>query len=239
MNTTTAHSSPTAAPASPGDGRALAAPIATSADERMAQAVARIEASRGALIRCLSPDEPTPRRDPAQTSDRSGNTAVGASWVESLMARIERNGLLQGSWRTLRALSRRWWKRQPWHGTVDLVGQTLVHQTQPIIRRHPLASLAVAAALGAGVTAALSAARPWAWQRVQHQAGPWRDRLSSLLWTQLTATPVQMALAGALAAWLADRTNTGAQPSGHPSTGHSADPATPDREGSGPKAIPG
>ena len=217
--TTAASTSSATSPATPPGEQA-----GVSADQRMARAVARIEASRGALIRCMAPDEPAPRRDPSRSSSASGDPADGASLVESLVARIERNGLLQGSWRTLRALSRRWWKRQPWHRSVELVGQTLVHQAQPIIRRHPLASLALAAALGAGVAAALSAARPWAWQRVQHQAGPWKDRLGSLLWSQLTATPVQMALAGALAAWLADRANTGAQPTGPVSPGSAASP---------------
>lgn len=213
-----AQATTTVASTSPGEQADL------SADQRMARALARIEASRGALIRCMAPDVPAPRRDPSRSSSASSDPADGASLVESLVARIERNGLLQGSWRTLRALSRRWWKRQPWHRSVELVGQTLVHQAQPIIRRHPLASLALAAALGAGVAAALSAARPWAWQRVQHQAGPWKDRLGSLLWTQLTATPVQMALAGALAAWLAERANTGAPPAGRASPGNAASP---------------
>lgn len=176
--------------------------------QRMTQALARIESSRGALIRCLKPEQPKARR---ASADRLGEPMDSRSFAESLAARIGRNGLLQGSWRTLRALSRRWWTRQPWHSSVDLVGQTLVHQAQPMIRRHPMASLAVAAALGAGLTVALSAARPWASQQMQRQAGPWKDRLGGLLWAQLTATPVQMALAGALTAWLADRANTGAR----------------------------
>ena len=216
-----------------------------SADERMAQAVRRIEASRDALIRCMSPDEPTPRRDGSRPPQDGAQDAAAddASFVQSLVSRIERNGLLQGSWRTLRALSRRWWKRQPWHSSVELVAQTLAHQTEPLIRRHPLASLAVAAALGAGMVAAMSAAKPWALQRVKHEAGPWKERLSSLLWSQLTTTPVQMALAGALAAWLADRANTAAQPSAEPpnpaSSGHTGEAVSPTQAGSGPWVTPG
>ncbi len=182
---------------------------APTADQRIEQALARIEASRSALILCLAPEPPAPR---SRRAGLAGEGDPDLSFAESLAAGISHNGLLQGSWRTLRAVARRWWVRQPWHSSVDLVGQTLLHQTRPIIRRHPLASLAVGVALGAGMVAALSTARPWAWQQVRQRASPWRERIGGLLWTQLTAAPVQMALAGALAAWLADQGKRGAAP---------------------------
>jgi len=171
-------------------------------DYRMRQAVARIAASRSALIVGMMPDPPGPG-DAA--TGRAGEHDAAGSFSETLKARIERNGLLQGSWRTARTLARRWWTRQPWHSSVDLVVQTLAHQARPLIGRHPLATLAVGAALGGGLVAVASVARSWASQRTQRYASPWRDRMGSLLWTQLTAAPVQMALAGALAAWLADQ----------------------------------
>ena len=188
---------------------------ALSADQRMRQAVARIEMSRAALIVCLAPEPP--RR-------RGGATGVAGSdakpsFAETLAARIERNGLLQGSWRTVRTLARRWWTRQPWHSSVDLVGQTLAHQARPLMRRHPLATLAVGAALGAALVAVASAVRPWAWHQIRGRASPWGDRVGSLLWAQLTSAPVQMALAGGLAAWLADQGNRNTRPSNDRSTG--------------------
>ncbi len=176
---------------------------ALSADDRMRQAVTRIEASRSALIVCLSPDPPPARRGSASGAAGDGNAQP--SFAETLAARIERNGLLQGSWRTARTLARRWWTRQPWHRSVDLVGQTLLHQARPVMRRHPMTTLAVGATLGAALVALVSTLRPWAWRHIQGQASPWRDRMGSLIWTQLTSTPVQMALAGALASWLSSQ----------------------------------
>jgi hypothetical protein len=173
-----------------------------TAEERMQQAVARIEASRSALILCLAPEPPAPDK-PASGQTDAGNPV--RSFAASLATRIERNGLVQGSWRTLRAVARRWWIRQPWHESVNLVGQTLMHQARPLMHRHPVATLAVGAAMGAGLVAVASVARPWAWQQVRRQASPWGDRIGSLLWAQVTSAPVQMALAGALAAWLAEQ----------------------------------
>ena len=170
--------------------------------ERLRQAVARIEASRSALIMCISPA-------PAELSDGPGNVdgrdEIEQSFAQTLAARIERNGLLQGSWRTLRPLARRWWTSQPWHSSVDLVGQTLAHQARPLMRRNPLATLALGAAVGAGVVAVVSTMRPWISSHTRRKASLWSDRVGGLLWSQLSSAPLQMALAGALAAWLADQ----------------------------------
>lgn len=193
---------------------------ALPADQRMNQALARIDASRSALIVCMSPDPPAGRGHKAcEFSDGGAETSL----VKTLVAQIARNGLLQGSWRTVRTLTRRWWARQPWHSSVDLVGQTLAHQARPLMRRHPLATLALGAALGAGLVAVLSATRPWAWHHIRRQDHPWRERIGSLLWTQLTSAPVQMALFGALATWLS---NQGSRNAG--SSGQAAD-TTPTR----------
>lgn len=184
---------------------------APQADQRMRQAVARIQASRSALIVCLAPDPPKRRGNTTDGDDESSGSSSGASnraqlsFVETLKARIKRNGLLQGSWRTVRALARRWWTRQSWHSSVDLVVETLAHEARPLMRRHPLATLAVGAALGAGLVALGSAARPWAWHQIRGNGSPWNSRVGKLLWTQFTSAPVQMAVAGALAAWVADQ----------------------------------
>jgi len=175
-----------------------------SADRRMKQAVERIEASRSALIVCMAPDPPPQRSAPAGVAPLP-NDSTDRSFSDALVARIKRNGLIQGGWGTLRTLARRWWTRQPWHGSFELVSQTLVHQARPLMRRHPLATLAVGAAFGAGVVALASAIRPWAFHQIRGKASPWGSRVSGLLWSQLTSAPVQMALAGAVAAWLADQ----------------------------------
>lgn len=188
-----------------------------TADEKMTEAVARIEASRAALIVSMSPDPPE-RHD--GIAGGNGDGSARSSFVQTLAARIERNGLLQGSWQTVRAVARRWWTRQPWHSTVDLVSQTLAHEARPLMRRHPLATLAVGATVGAGLMAAASAVRPWVVQKIRGKNAPWADRVGSLLWTQLSSAPIQMALAGALAAWLADQGSRNAR-----SSGPSSDPA--------------
>jgi hypothetical protein len=197
------------------------APPVPTPEERMQQAVARMEASRSALILCLAPEPPAPNK-PASSQTGAGDPV--RSFAASLAARIERNGLVQGSWRTLRAVARRWWMRQPWHESVNLVGQTLMHQARPLMHRHPVATLAVGAAMGAGLVAVASVARPWAWQQVRRQASPWGDRIGSLLWTQATSAPVQMALASALAAWLAEQGKRHTQQ--HASTASSEPPGT-------------
>jgi hypothetical protein len=215
---TAAHSRPPQANQAPQPSGAHPVP---SAEERIQQAVTRIEASRSALILCLAPEQPAPTK-PA--SRRAGAGDPVRSFAESLATRIERKGLVQGSWRTLRAMARRWWVRQPWHRSVDLVGQTLMHQARPLMHRHPVATLAVGTALGAGLVAVASAARPWAWQQLRRQASPWGDRIGGLLWTQATSAPVQMALASALAAWLAEQGKRHTQQ--HASTASSEPPGT-------------
>ena len=176
-----------------------------SADQRMALAVARIAASRSSLILCLSPNPPEPRRD------ADGRPMDEPTFVEMLTARINRKGLLHGSWLTARTLGLRWWNRQPWHTSAELVGQTLAHQARPLMRRYPLGTLGVGAALGVILVMTVKVGRPRVMQHIQQQASPWRDRMTTLLWAQVTSAPVQMALAGALAAWLADQGSRHAQ----------------------------
>lgn len=198
------------------------------ADQRMELAVARIAASRSALIVCLSPNPPESQ---GAANGNAGGQGAEASFAEMLTLRINRKGLLQGSWLTARTLARRWWNRQPWHSSVELVGQTLAHQARPLMRRNPLATLGVGTALGVVLVMAFKMGRPRVMQHIQQQASPWRDRLSSLLWMQITSAPVQMALAGALAAWLADHGSRSAQDASPPRT--AAEPArTPEAAGS-------
>ena len=167
----------------------------SSIEERKQQALRRMEASRQRLIQRFSP-KPSAGRPSAPPGTPP---APGAgTWVAALVARIERNGLVWGSWRTVRAVSRRWWTRQPWHGSAELLAGTLAREARPLVRRHPWASLAAAAAIGA----ALVAARPLISRSLHQHARPWRDGLGRLVWAQLTQAPVQLALAGALAAWL-------------------------------------
>ncbi len=191
---------------------------APTPEQRMRAAVARIEASRYALIMRLAPDPPRRRASTTGVDGSSDSSSKKQSFVDTLKARIKRNGLLQGGWQTVRTLARRWWTRQSWHRSVDLVVETLAHEARPLMRRHPLATLATGAALGVGLVVVVSTVRPWVWHQIRGNGSSLGDRVGSLLWSQFSSAPVQMALAGALAAWVADQgirrnTNSGA-PSG-------------------------
>lgn len=179
-------------------------PVPTPEQRRRA-ALARIEASRCALIVRLAPDPPRRRASTSGMDDSSDSSSEKRSFVDTLKARIERNGLLQGGWQTVRTLARRWWTRQSWHRSVDLVVETLVHEARPLMQRHPLATLATGAALGVGLVVVVSTVRPWALHQIRGNGSSWGGRVGNLLWSQFSSAPVQMALAGALAAWVADQ----------------------------------
>ena len=169
-----------------------------SLSQRKAMALQRLEASRSQLILQIYP-QPAPR---ASAADAPASGPSSAVWdgMDALMTRIQRNGLVTAVWRTGRALGRRWWKRQPWHSSVELITSTLAHEAQPILRRHPWACLAAAAVTGAAVASAL----PWAARSLESRVRPWRDNFGGMLWHQLAQAPVQMAITGALTAWLTD-----------------------------------
>ena len=196
-----------------------------SSSDRKARALQRLEASRSKLIVHIYPD---PER--RVRSHAAGESDPVADWsgVASLMARVERNGVVNAVWRTARALGRRWWTRQPWHASVDLVASTLAHEAQPILRRHPWASLAAAAAAGAAVVVVL----PWTTRALKARAQPWRDNLGNLLWQQLGQAPVQLALAGALTAWVTETSQRAAR-------APSAAAPTPVPRPEAPPAMPG
>jgi hypothetical protein len=170
-----------------------------SAAERKALALARLDASRTLLIQRLSPAPPD--RDARAAAGEAGVGGLFASLVPSLLARAQRDGLPRAAWRTARALARRWWTRQPWHASVELVAGTLASEVKPVVRRHPWASLAAAAAVGG----ALMMARPWVAHTLRRQSRDLPHRLGRLLWHELAQVPVQLALIGALTAWLKER----------------------------------
>ena len=176
-----------------------------TAEQRTALALQRIDASRTQLILTLSP---TGRRRPAPPTSQGTGTSAGkppqaAAFAGSLAEHMAQDGVGKGAWQAVSGAATDWLRSQPWYSSVELVGSTLVHQARPVVTRHPWLCLGAAAATGA----ALVALRPWGWQPVQHRMAPWRSQIGSLIWGQLTQAPVQMALAGALAAWLSG-TNT-------------------------------
>jgi hypothetical protein len=210
-----------------------------SPSQRKALALQRLEASRSQLILQIYP-QPTPKSK--TTSETPGSGPSEAVWkgVDGLMSRIQRNGLATAVWRTARALSRRWWNRQPWHSSVELITSTLAHEAQPIVRRHPWASLAAAAVAGAAVATAL----PWATRSIQTRVRPWRDNFGSMVWQQLAQAPVQMAITGALTAWLTEisqrsqsATPASQQPSPPPTPHHAPTPSATSEPATSPETT--
>lgn len=166
--------------------------------QRKAEALARIEASRTRLILALSPEEPSRHKSaPAPGADASGASGFPAA---SFGARMRRHGVGPGLFSAAQTLVRRWWRRQPLHVPAELVASAVAQQVNPIVQRHPWAALAAGAAAG-GVLVALT---PWVFGAAKNRWAPWRANLGGMLWSQLGQASVQMALAGALAAWISD-----------------------------------
>ena len=189
---------------------------ALTAHQRRALALQRIEASRTQLILTLAPTGPRRSRPPQPPKAAgSGQTPpFSTAWAR----RVTQDGVGQGTWQALSGAAIDWLGKQPWYASVELVGSTLAHQARPVVRRHPWVCLGAAAAAGA----ALVALRPWGWTPVQHRIAPWRSQVGQMVWGQLTQPPVQMALAGALAAWLSS-----SQASAPPSATPPSAPGTP------------
>lgn len=224
----------------------ITAPATTTAEQRTALALQRIDASRTKLILTLAPTGPKRAKEkaPQGSAGSAHNTQRPAPFSASLAAHMEQQGVGKGTWQALTGAATDWLGSQPWYTSVELVGSTLVHQARPIVRRHPWLCLGAAAATGA----ALVALRPWGWQPVQHRVAPWRSQVGSMIWGQLTQAPVQMALAGALAAWLSGNSTAPAQgpapvtPSPPPTPPTPADPPTPPPTpagNAGPVSSPG
>lgn len=187
------------------------APFEPTVMERKALALQRLDASRTALIQRLYPAD-----DEATPGPRDDGSASGLPQMLTLLtSRMQRDGWLKGGWRALRAVSRRWWKRQPWHTSVDLVAGTLAREAKPLVRRHPWAFMAGAAALGA----ALVWARPWVSRTVRQQTQGMHRQLGGMLWHQLAQAPVQLALAGALSTWLTNLVRQAPATPAQPTTG--------------------
>jgi hypothetical protein len=172
--------------------------LSAPASPAITAALARIDASRQRLRGALIPREADPGTTPPAARGRT---------LRRLRAALRR-GLAQPPLRPLRPLldpawaaMQGWWQHHPWRGTGEALGHALAQALGPVVRRHPVLTVSVAAAAGAG----LVAARPWRWQPLAtHAQRARREALHASLgwsWRQLSQPSVQMALAAALAAW--------------------------------------
>lgn len=162
------------------------------------RALARIESSRLRLCAALMPQsaDDTTAAPAGHGRKRRRLRATLRRWFALAPLRPLRP-LLNPAW----AAAQGWWQHHPWRGTGEALGHALSHELGPVVRRHPVLSVSVAAAAGAG----LVAAQPWRWQPLATQAEiASRRALHSTLdwsWQQLSQPSVQMALGAALAAW--------------------------------------
>lgn len=144
----------------------------------VAAAVARLSASRAVLLGVLSPDA-----GPSQDGPDPRARSPWRRWQRQLR-RWPVVGLV------LQALRLRW-QQHPLHAPLAALVAESRQQVLPLIRRHPVATVAVAAAAGAG----LMLLRPWrqAWltdplRHLPRQAARW-------MLHELGEAPMQAALA--------------------------------------------
>ena len=185
---------------------------AVSPDERLALALARLQASRAKLRAAMLP--------PPQEQPASSGFGLPRRW-RAMWRAWTRSGPMAVAAGTAVDAVQSWWRRQPWHASTEWAGRALLAETTPLIRRHPVWAMV----LGAGLGAAVVAARPWRWTAVSRRVRPLGGHLVSWALSQLSQVPVQMALAALLAQFVGERARAqAAAPGATP-----ADATTPDQ----------
>ena len=172
---------------------------ATVPDQRLASALARLQLSRAQLHGAMLPSG-KPRPAP------SG--AFGAAWRQTL----QDAPLLGLVWPAIQQA----WRAHPWGQRLQELGDSVQSTIGPLVRRHPLAAVGVAAQAGAS----LVACRPWRLLRGRRLPDPLRalpGDWARQFWRSLGDAPMQMAVS-ALTAWLlnAQRDGTPTPPAPNP-----------------------
>lgn len=140
------------------------------------QALARLAASRARL---------RAQALPAAHDGAAADTGPGLRvWWRLLRRQLGHTplGLAVVSWLDA------WWQRQPLAAAAELGSAELRATVLPMVRRHPVAALAGAAALGA----VLVASRRWLWAWAGRRAGAWRGSLGGWVWAQARDPAVQL-----------------------------------------------
>ncbi len=154
-------------------------------------AQARLAASRAKLRLALMPPDPDSAQAHAQGSNRKPHR-LGAMW-RSWRRSMHGWPLVDLALDTAQT----WWQRQPLRPVGELLATELRATALPLVRKHPLITVAAAGALGV----LLVAGRPWRWplvakhvHRAPHHVGSWLTR-------QLGSASVQASLIGMLMVW--------------------------------------
>ena len=154
----------------------LPAPAAESpgaADPRR-QALARLAASRQQLRALWLPRPASPPRG-------RGPRRLAALW-RHWRRQLAGNAVVGLAFEAVAD----WWQANPWRVTGAAVAEELHQSLTPVVRRHPLASVALVTAL----SAAVAAARPWRWPLVAQQLRPLPGRAARWLLRQWSRGPL-------------------------------------------------
>lgn len=176
--TTTAPEAATASPA-PAPVRPPPAVWRRPKSERMLKALAELQLSRQDIRNELMPP-PRQRRD----GHRPPRTRRPGVWARALRR-----------WPAMRLAgdaTNVWLKKQTWYTLGTELADAVRQRFEPLITEHPRTSMAVAAAVGAGVVAT----RPWRWGWVRERARAVPRSSRRWMVRQLTSPAVQAALAG-------------------------------------------
>lgn len=146
----------------------------------MSEALARLDLSRSRLRQEMIP--PPPARLPPGSPLPTRLRALWRHWRRKA-----------GGWPVAgvaAAALGEWWHHHPWRPAGELLVDEVQASALPWLRRHPVATVAVAATLGA----ALVVSRPWRWPGVAERVRPMPRRLGRWLIRQVGQAPVQATL---------------------------------------------
>ena len=154
-------------------------------------AQARLAASRARLRLALMPPDPDAAGANAPGSGRKPHRlrAMWRSWRRSMHGWPIVDLALD--------TAHVWWQRQPLRPVGELLAAELRATALPLVRKHPLITVAAAGALGV----LLVAGRPWRWPLVARQVHRAPHRVGSWLTRQLGQASVQASLIGMLMVW--------------------------------------
>jgi hypothetical protein len=189
-------------------------------DAALAAALARLEASRAGLRDIMLP----PRRSRAPRSERPAGNSDFWQWVpDSLRGGIDQLSRLLRKHPVASLVVDAvgdWWQHHPVRAAASMAGSEVAQVAGPLIRRYPVAAVAIAALAGA----TLVASRPWRWRVFGGSTRPLHRRLTRWMAAQV---PLQAAL-GTLIALLADQARQAASRAARPDS--AAPPAAPAEE---------
>lgn len=217
-----------------------------AADDPVAAALARLEASRAGLRQIMVPPRKSARRRdaaagaPFAAQDNAGSEDPGHWLPESLQQGLE----AATRWLRRHPVSalmvdgvQGWWQRHPLRHAASMAGEEVAAVAAPLIRRHPVAAVGVAAAAGA----LLVVGRPWRWRMFGGHERPLSRRMMRWVSSQI---PLQAALGTVLALLMEQARQAAAQAAAAPPAAAAQQEAAPgapvadDARPAGPSSKP-